>query len=248
MREGYRRVAVNNIIVNNSLHLHVWYPGSQDEIEHNVLMGGCRTIAMDPNWDGDRVDYNLYTTSNADRVKYSRNGCGVHSVVGDPQFADPSKGDFTVRNKALASRVGFKNFPMDQFGVKKPSLRRMAKTPAMPEVDIHPDLSPVKAKPKSHVTVWQRAYLSEPKGEALSAYGADLDGGGVAIDQLHRRSPLAGANGLKPGDLIQGLNGKKIESIADLQRIAHQAKDGRLEFRVLRSQSETTVRIVLKNR
>jgi hypothetical protein len=246
LREGYRRTAINNIIVNNSFHIHVWYPESQDTCQHNVVMGSYNLVPSTPNWDGDRVDFNLFTTSNKDRVQHSKNGCDTHSVVGDPQFADPSKGDFTVRNEALAKQIGFKNFPMDQFGVKKASLRAVAKTPELPTVDIKPDTTPVKAAEKMLVTVWANAQLIEPKGDALSAYGADLTGGGVAVYQLNPKSPLS-TNGLKQGDLIQELNGKKILTIADLQRVVNEIQDGKFEFKVLRNQSETTIPLTIKN-
>jgi hypothetical protein len=38
------------------------------------------------------------------------------SLFGDPRFVDPAKGDFRVRPESPAIKLGFKNFPMDQFG------------------------------------------------------------------------------------------------------------------------------------
>jgi hypothetical protein len=53
----------------------------------------------------------------------------VHSVTGDPQFTDVNKtwanytpkGDYTVKTGSPALTVGFKNFPMDSFGVMNPN-------------------------------------------------------------------------------------------------------------------------------
>ncbi len=39
MREDYKREAFNNIIINNSLHPQVWYPGSGDIFSHNIVFG-----------------------------------------------------------------------------------------------------------------------------------------------------------------------------------------------------------------
>jgi hypothetical protein len=39
-----------------------------------------------------------------------------HSVAADPQFVDPKKGDYSVKVGSPALALGFKNFPMDQFG------------------------------------------------------------------------------------------------------------------------------------
>ena len=37
MREGYDRIATNNIIINNGLHPHVWYVNSGDIFKNNIL-------------------------------------------------------------------------------------------------------------------------------------------------------------------------------------------------------------------
>ncbi len=39
-----------------------------------------------------------------------------HSVTADPQFVNPGRGDYTVKAGSPALALGFKNFPMDQFG------------------------------------------------------------------------------------------------------------------------------------
>jgi hypothetical protein len=44
-------------------------------------------------------------------------GCDTHSKVADPLFVDPSKEDYRVKDGSPALALGFKNFPMDSFGV-----------------------------------------------------------------------------------------------------------------------------------
>ncbi len=39
------------------------------------------------------------------------------SLLGDPRFIDPAQGDYRVRPESPALKLGFTNFPMDQFGV-----------------------------------------------------------------------------------------------------------------------------------
>ena len=242
-REGYRRSGANNIIVDNSFYPSVWYPKSNDVFKHNIVMGAYKPAFMYTNWDGE-LDRNLFTTSHQDRLKFAEYGVDANSIVGDPQFADPAKGDFTVRNEALAKAIGFKNFPMDRFGVQKPALKAIAKTPAMPNPVIKPDLTPFTPPAvQPAATVWLGATLGEPKGETLSAYGVAFDSGGVAIEKIQPKSPLAGAKGLREGDLIQGLNGTKITSIADLKKVVGGIKDGRLMLKVIRSQKEETVEL-----
>ena len=42
LREGYGRIATNNVIVNNSLHPHVWFANSGDVFARNIVMGAYR--------------------------------------------------------------------------------------------------------------------------------------------------------------------------------------------------------------
>jgi hypothetical protein len=44
-------------------------------------------------------------------------GCDVHSKVADPLFTDPANGNYQVKSGSPALALGFKNFPMDSFGV-----------------------------------------------------------------------------------------------------------------------------------
>ncbi len=139
MREGYYRTATNNIIINNSLHPHVWYPESGDVFMHNIVYGAYRPAAMNralgPNdkW-GKELDYNLFATGDKDRLEFAKNGCDSNSVFGAPLFADPENGDYTVSEHSNAHNIGFKNFPMDQFGVQSERLKAIAKTPDLPEL------------------------------------------------------------------------------------------------------------------
>ena len=49
-------------------------------------------------------------------------------------FVDPADGDFRVKEGSPALKLGFVNFPMDQFGVQKPELKAIARTPEMPKI------------------------------------------------------------------------------------------------------------------
>jgi hypothetical protein len=136
LREGFHRIVRNNITVNNSFHPHVWYENSGDVVTGNIWMGAYRPAAMNPalkKW-GQEVDRNLFTTSEGDRLKFADKGCDAHSLVGDPLFVDPAKGDYRVRDGSPALALGFQNFPMDQFGVQSPRLKAIARTPELPKL------------------------------------------------------------------------------------------------------------------
>jgi len=61
-----------------------------------------------------------------------QSGRDEQSIEADAGFLDPANGDYRVADGAPALRLGFKNFPMDQFGVQKPDLRKIARTPVLP--------------------------------------------------------------------------------------------------------------------
>ena len=138
LREGYRRKAWNNICVNGRLHPHVWYEDSDDVVTGNIFMmppAGVDTPSALAK--GKEVDRNFYySTDPKIKERYAAFGWDARSLVGDPLFVDPAKGDFRVKEGSPAEKVGFKNFPMDQFGVKKPSLKALARTPVIPALKI----------------------------------------------------------------------------------------------------------------
>jgi len=51
---------------------------------------------------------------------------------GDAQFVNAAAGDFRVKKTSPALKLGFVNFPMDQFGVQSPRLKALARTPEIP--------------------------------------------------------------------------------------------------------------------
>jgi len=131
-REGFQRTATNNIIVGNSLHLHVWFENSGDVFARNIVMGPYQPIGMNVAKWGAEIDHNLFTTSVADRQKFAAQGCDANSLVGDAQFVNAAAGDFRVKETSPALKLGFVNFPTDQFGVQSPRLKALARTPEIP--------------------------------------------------------------------------------------------------------------------
>jgi hypothetical protein len=132
LREGFNRIVRNNIMVNGGFHPHVWFADSGDVFEANIIMRAHEPIRVD-HW-GRRVDGNAFSRE-ADLRKAQAGGSDAHSIAGDPRFANPAAGDYTVTNAALMQAIGFTNFPMDDFGVRPARLRRLAAQPRMPVPD-----------------------------------------------------------------------------------------------------------------
>jgi len=244
LREGFRRHAWNNVIVNNGLHPHVWYVGNKDEVYGNILMSRHRPARMKrPNADSARVDKNLYFVADESTVKATSDQLGwdKNSIFGDPQFVDPSSGDFRVKEGSPAFDIGSKNFPMDQFGVKKPVLKKIARTPQLPA----PVLAQVKAKraPQkareatrpAKALVWLGASLQALSGEAFSAYGVGKEEGGVVLTQVAKDSEAA-QQGLKEGDVVQQINGQAVRTSAALLQACARAGKKPLTLKIVRDQ------------
>ncbi|MGJ8632714.1 MAG: PDZ domain-containing protein [Luteolibacter sp.] len=242
LREGFRRHAWNNITVNNGLHPHVWYDGSKDQIYSNIFMSPHKPARMSrPYTDGTRVDENLFAADEAAVMRISKKlGWDENSVFGDPMFVDPENGDFRVKDGSPALEIGFKNFPMDQFGVKKPSLKAIARTPEIPPLR----QGRVKGgKNAANSTKWLGATLTELSGEEFSAFGVSKEEGGVAITDISVISAAAKA-GLKESDLIQGLDDRMIKNVKQFNRVIAVAK-GEVKLKVVRDQKAIEIKVTL---
>jgi len=121
-----------------------------------------------------------------------------HSAFGDPLFKDPKHLDFTVAENSPALKLGFKNFPMDQFGVKKEAFKAIAKTP---EIPVLKDLSITENK-ANPVVAWLRNNLKSVESEQeQSAYGLN-SAEGVIVLRIWKASPAVQGDGIKKGDVI----------------------------------------------
>jgi hypothetical protein len=247
LREGFRRHAWNNITVNNGFHPHVWYDGSKDQVYANIFMHRHRPARMSkPYTNKTRVDGNLFW-SDEGRVKAISSSLGwdANSVFADPMFVDPANGDFRVKEGSPAFDIGFKNFPMDQFGVKKPSLRAIAKTPVIP--DLESSKGGVHSKGPSKVlaskpvdSYWLGAKLHSLKGEDFSAYGVGKEEGGVALTEVSKTSEAARC-GLKENDLIQAVNGHRIANSSQLLKVLAELCQTDLNVKLVRNQQVTNI-------
>jgi hypothetical protein len=227
LREGYCRKVSNNIAVNNALHPHVWFPNSGDVVTGNIWMGAYKPAVMPPSmkW-GEKVDGNFFVGPDAARSKYLKNGCDANSLSGDPKFRDPSRGDYSVQEDSPALKLGFKNFPMDQFGVQKPDLKAKARTPEIPALKRGGG-----AQKNSQSRKWTGLQVKDMEGEEYSAYGVAKDSGGVAV--MGGKHPP-----LQKGDLIQSVNGHPVRNCAELGKsaITHPMSVG-----IIRNQQQSTV-------
>jgi S1-C subfamily serine protease len=167
-----------------------------------------------------------------------QSGRDAKSIMADAQFVDPARGDFRVRDGSPALKLGFTNFPMDQFGVQKPSLKAIARTPSF-----------TKAKDNSAammftgITQWQGAKVKSLETiEEASSVGVSLDSGGVLVMELSPDSAAAKA-GLRQGDLIISLGGQVVKNLADLQRLSKSGEPAGLQLEIFRDQRKQSLKL-----
>lgn len=141
LRDGMSRKVYNNITVSAvPLGWHVWPKESKDEIYKNIfVISGAlpgkevptkffiRDVALptDVKWSTN-YDNNLYWNVNhpddfeikhkVNMEDWQQKGYDLNSISGNPNFIDPINGNYQVDKNSPALKLGFKNFPMDEFG------------------------------------------------------------------------------------------------------------------------------------
>lgn len=206
LREGFYRTVENNILVNGSLHPHVWFKQSGDVIQRNVFMRAYQPIQLH-GW-GKTVDYNFFNTP--ENLAFAqKNGVDPHGTSGKLSFRDAAKGDFTIEEGCPAFNIGFENFPMDQFGVTSPALKALAEQPEMPQI-ILADASDLNKEYE-----WLDGKVRAVNGLGdRSAFGLP-DEKGVILLTITKGGILEAAK-LQPKDVIRSVNGTPVATINDL--------------------------------
>ena len=215
-REGYGRIVENNIMVGSGFHPHVWFAASGDIFRRNIVASDYRPALMPaPPW-GQEMDRNLVHQDGAEPTPAARlqrqSGRDENSLVADAQFIDPAKGDYRVKDGSPALTLGFVNFPMDRFGVQKPELKALARTPVLPGQKL---AAAASAARNTATRAWLGASVRNiaDLGE-MSAFG--LPGvTGVLVLEIPAGSALAKA-GLQQNDVILSVNGTKVPDVATL--------------------------------
>ena len=247
-REGFFRVVENNIMVNNGFHPHVWYKHSEDIVRRNIMWSDHYLPAggMPSTPWGKDMDYNLVHRAGVTEPKPAaklaeQSKRDANSIVADAMFVDAAGGDFRVKDGSPAFKLGFVNFPMDQFGVQKPELKAIARTPQMPAA--RGDMFAVERVPgRARSRYVLQAQVRDIAGLGdRSAYGLPEECG-VLLLNVAAESP-AGSAGLQKDDVILGCNGKPVRTVADLLAIQDEAAGKKLTLSAVRKQQTLSVDI-----
>ncbi len=228
LREGFYRIVENNIMINNSFHPHVWFANSGDVFERNIVMKKYAPIQVS-DW-GNRIDNNLFPDTAALHDARSR-GTDKNSLAGDPMFTDPAKGDYTLKPGSPALQTGFKNFPMNAFGVQKPSLKKIAQQPVIPVLITDAGLAD-----KSVSVAFLGGTIKSVDGPGdRSAYGLPDETGVVIVSAGNNN--LLSQSGLQNGDVIRSADGRPIGDVKELMDIYQTLNwTGRIPITIMRNQ------------
>ena len=190
------------------------------------------------------MDFNLLHQGGAKDTQpailfQKQSGYDEHSLIADALFVNPTKGDYRVREGSPALALGFKNFPMDQFGVTGKRLRPLARTPELP---VPGAMREEKSRPDARITEWFGAKVKNVIGLGeISAAGLP---GEVGVSLLEVPTGSAAAkSGLLVGDVILKCAGKKTNSVAELLR-EWRGASGTVRLEVWRSQKSIVLEVI----
>ena len=243
-REGFQRIVENNLMVGNGFHPHVWFDNSGDIFRHNLVWQDYQPARMHaPPWGAD-MDFNLMQKDGAKispaTALQRQSRRDINSIVADAQFVDPANGDYQVKKGSPALALGFVNFPMNQFGVQKPELKAIARTPVLPGQDpAVATLASRDATPRAWLGASVRNIADEGEMSAFGLPGVT----GVLVLGVPADSALAKAR-LQKNDVILTVNGEKTSDVAALLRQAPALTDGQpLKIGISRGQKESTLTV-----
>ena len=213
LREGFFRHVYNNITVNNSIHLHVWYENSGDVVENNIIFTEYKPILMN-NGYGKSIDFNVLHSKNTKGIKKAPEleaitGMDKNSIKTKCVFANARVGDYTLISPKIP---GFESFPCE-FGVRYEPLKKLAKTPTLPKIN-----QSSKKEKSNIITLFDMKIKNIETDGEMSAYATAGHNGVLVcdVDQFAK----ATAKGILPCDVIVALDDKEINSLADLEGIS----------------------------
>jgi hypothetical protein len=248
LREGFYRICENNVLLNNSLHAHVWFNDSHDVFRSNIVSTPYRPIRM-REWT-QQIDYNLLhdpdrRTPIPAKPLQDLSRHDQHSVEADARFIDAATGNYNVQPDSPALQLGFANFDMHAFGVQAPELKAISRTPELPSMTRSKSVT-LDSTRSPAVVLWEGAKVRNIVGlDEVSAAGTPGETG-VTVLEAPQSSP-AGKAGLTDGDVILGFNNKPVNDAQDLLRYTRQAGRGmHASITILRYQQESTVSVALE--
>lgn len=234
LREGFYRTVENNIMINNSFHPHVWFKNSGDVFRRNIVTTSYKPIQI-KTW-GQEVDYNLFPDEAALKAAQA-NGTDTHSLAGDPQFENFAKGDYRVKPGSRALKVGFRNFPMDEFGTRIPKLKALAAPVPLPAA-----LFSQQSSSGATIT-WKGATVKNIEGLGERSATGLPDEKGAYFITVPENSEAYKA-GFRSGDVAIKVAGRPVQHIKDFMSVYQEhAWHASVPVTVFRNQNQLELQV-----
>lgn len=129
----FLHTAANDDIVRNNifaygktgqLQLAPSDPHIRFTFEHNIVYWNSGALLLGTAGDETRFDSNLYYRADGQPIRFGKwtfaewqaRGQDPHSLLADPLFADPAKGDFSLQPGSPAFKIGFKPIDVSHVG------------------------------------------------------------------------------------------------------------------------------------
>lgn len=212
LREGFNRYVHNNVTVNNSIHLHVWYENSGDVVENNIIFTEYQPILMEHGY-GKSIDFNILHSKNAKGIRKALElekitGMDKSSIKAKCVFADARHGDYRLISPKIN---GFEDFPCE-FGVRYEPLKKLAKAPELPKIN-----QSTKKSKSNIITLFDMKLKNIETDGEMSAF-ATAGHNGVLVCDIDQFADVS-AKGILPCDVIVAIGNKEVNSLADLEGI-----------------------------
>ncbi|MHC4510160.1 MAG: PDZ domain-containing protein [Planctomycetota bacterium] len=164
----------------------------------------------------------------------------MHSISADPKFIDPENYDLRVADDSPALKLGFKNFPMDTFGVRKPEFRKIGEAAHKKYQKFRPEqiwgssgsADTAHGEPKARIYTCLGAKVKELTTEEEKSVAAVGELTGVYVIEVPQGSAAARA-GIVAGDAILAVNGRKVANVAALRKRLKRGKRKTVELHVV---------------
>jgi hypothetical protein len=234
LREGFYRTVYNNITLNNGFHPHVWFKESHDVFTRNIVMTSHQQIRVN-HW-GDKVDENFFTAEE-DLVRSQKFSVEASGEFGYPEFIDPDKGNFGVKDHSPAiSKLGFQNFRMDNFGVLSTNLKEQSASPTFPDLLMEMETGTDDLYSWHGYQLKNMATLGEQSAAGLN----EITGVLVKVVPLEAGEKEAGF--LQVGDVILACFNDPVKGFLSLRKAEKgNMWKGSVALKVWRNQQEITI-------
>jgi hypothetical protein len=237
-REGFFRTAEDNILAENTFHIHVWPAQSGDVIQRNIIYSPYQPIRT-RGW-GNAINSNFLqrdgstTVIGATRLQ-RLSGKDQQSLEGDARFVDSTHGDFSLRDGSPAYRIGVKGLPLRTYGVRTRELQMLAQTPDIAIWLRTPSLTLAVSRRQARIK-WMGATVRNLVGTGeMSEKGAPTEIG-VIIETVPSGTAAARAR-IQAGDLLLEVNGNSVGDTDQLRSLTNACKRNQyLRLKGLRNQ------------